>query len=91
MAVLYAIEDEAHAEWCSQHHTYDEAVSRLRELAAIPWDQTPNAPPCSNWRTCGRRYEVVEFDTSVLPWEEVRRMPALEISSRGVRWEKEFV
>jgi hypothetical protein len=90
MAMLFVIEDETHAEWCSEHHTFDEAVSKLQELAAIPWDQQPNAPPCSSWRTCGRRYEVVEFDTSRQPWKEIRRLAALEISAKGGSWGKEF-
>jgi hypothetical protein len=50
----------------------------------IPWDEEPNAAPCTSWRTCGRTYEIVEWDTRAN--REQRRTPYLEISSRGVKW-----
>jgi hypothetical protein len=62
------------------------AFAELRRRAEIPWDQPPNTAPCSSSHKCGRAYEVVEYDVSVQPWKELRRIAALEIDSRGVRW-----
>ena len=81
------IEDERHAE--PQRGEYPSLVAALAELrrrAEIPWDQPPNAAPCSSSHDCGRAYEVVEYDVSVHPWKELRRVAALEIDARGVRW-----
>jgi hypothetical protein len=90
MPALFVIEDEAHAEKSSEHPTLSEAMARLKELADIPWDQEPNAPPCTNWRTCERRYEVVEYETSGHPWKELCRTPVLKINAEGVVWESGF-
>ena len=90
MPTLFVIEDETHSEQCSKHATLEEAVARLKQLAALPWNEQPNMAPCTSWRTCSRRYEVVEYETGSHPWKERRRIPALEISAKGVSWEKEF-
>jgi hypothetical protein len=90
MPVLFVIEDEAHAEQCSEHTTLAEAVDRLKQLSVLPWDAEPNLAPCTSWKTCGRRYEIIEYDTTSLPWKERRRIPALEINAKGVHWESDF-
>jgi hypothetical protein len=83
---MFVIEDELHAEPQGEFATYDEAVGELRRRARLPWDQEPNAAPCESWRTCGRRYEIIQYDTSSRPWKEIRRSPVLEISAAGVAW-----
>jgi hypothetical protein len=84
---VFKIEDEWHAELqAGEFASLGAAAEELRRLAEIPWDQAPNAAPCTSWRTCGRRYEVVEYDTSVEPWRQIRRLPVLEIDSKGTRW-----
>jgi hypothetical protein len=90
MPTLFVIEDEAHSEQCSKHATLQEAVARLEKLAALPWNEQPNVAPCTSWRTCGRRYELVEYETSNHPWKELRRTPALEVNASGVVWDAEF-
>jgi len=90
MPVLFVIEDEAHAEQCGEHSTLEEAVAKLRQLAGIPWSEEPNVAPCTSWRTCGRRYEIVQYETSSHPWKELRRTPVLEINAKGTFWQKEF-
>lgn len=90
MPTLFVIEDEAHSEQCSKHATFQEAVVKLKQLAAVPWNEQPNVAPCTSWRTCGRRYEIVEYETSGHPWKELRRIPVLEINAEGVSWEPEF-
>jgi hypothetical protein len=42
--------------------------------------------PCTGWRTCGRRYVINEYDASKVPWQLLRRLPALEVDAKGVRW-----
>ncbi len=90
MPTRFIVEDEAHAEQCSEHATLAEAVARLKELAGLPWNEQPNVAPCTSWRTCGRRYEIVQYETSSHPWKELRRAAALEISAQGVVWDTEF-
>ena len=60
------------------------------ELHAEPQEGEYASPiaPCTNWRTCGRAYEIVEYDTSSIPWKELRRVPVLEIDSSGANWVK---
>ena len=84
---MFKIEDQWHAEL----HDGDflslaAAATELRRLAEIPWNQVPNVAPCTSWRTCGRKYEVVEYDTSVDPWRQIQRLAVLEIDSKGTRW-----
>ena len=87
MRAVFKIEDERHAEPQSgEYLSLAAALAELRRLAEIPWDQPPNAAPCSSSHECGRTYEVVEYDVSVRPWKELRRVTALEIDARGVRW-----
>jgi hypothetical protein len=84
---MFIIEDEAHAEL--QDGEFDneqEAMAELHRRAAIPWDERPNLAPCTNWQTCGRRYELVEYDESATPWKELSRRPILDVSAEGVRW-----
>jgi hypothetical protein len=89
MAAKFVIEDQTHAEWISEHASFAEAWEELRRLAALPWDQSPNVAPCASWRTCERTYELIEYDTFAEPWRLVRRLPAFEISARGVKWSPE--
>ena len=86
MDLRYFIEDELHAEMRSEHATLQDAVAELERLARVPWDVDPNTAPCQSWRTCGRRYEIIEYDTSSEPWRLLRRLPALEISAAGAVW-----
>lgn len=83
----YYIEDELHAEPHSEHGSFAEAVVELQQVAKIPWDKIPNKAPCQGWRTCGRKYEVVEYDPA-MPDEEVSRVSVLEISAEGIVWNK---
>jgi hypothetical protein len=84
---MFKIEDERHAEPQAGEFSSLAAVSsELRRLAQLPWDQAPNVAPCTNWITCGRTYEVVEYDNSTLPWQELKRVPALEVDAQGARW-----
>lgn len=66
--------------------TREEALAELRRLASIPWDQAPNLAPCTNWRNCGRHYELAEYDTSTEPSTEIRTDLVLEISAAGAKW-----
>ena len=80
---MWFIEDELHAELQDgQFLTREDAVSELRRRAHLPWDTAPNLAPCTSWRTCGRRYELVERSDS----EERFRALVLEISASGVQW-----
>jgi len=84
---VFKIEDEWHAELQNgDFPSLTAAAMKLRRLAEIPWDQVPNIAPCTSWRTCGRKYEVVEYDTSVDPWRQIRRLAVLVIDSHGTRW-----
>jgi hypothetical protein len=80
------IEDERHAEPQGRFASFQQAIDELKRRAAIPWDEDPNRAPCMNWQTCGRSYALIEYDDSVLPWKELRRVAVLEVSEAGVKW-----
>jgi len=84
---MFRIEDDIHAELQEgAYTTFDEAMTELRRRARLPWNETPNIPPCTSWRTCERKYTIIEYDESVDPWHELRRTPALSLSAKAVRW-----
>jgi len=84
---VFKIEDERHAEPLpGEFSSLAAAAVELRRLSTLPWDQVPNVAPCTNWRTCGRTYEVVEYDVSARPWKELNRVTAFEVGAEGVKW-----
>lgn len=87
---MWRIEDESHAEFHGDYNSLDDALAELRRRATLAWDIEPNLAPCSNSRACGRRYEIIELDTSELPWREVRRFHVLDVSSDGIKWIEPF-
>ena len=86
----FIIEDANHAELMDEFSSLAEAVSELRRRAQLPWNEPPNVAPCTNWQTCGRSYEIVEYDDSTTPWKELRRVAALDVSVNGVVWSPDF-
>jgi hypothetical protein len=86
MKIIFVIDDEAHAELHGEFSTFQEAVAELERRAEIPWNEPPNIAPCTNWRDCGRRYEIVEYEITELPWKEISRTPMLEVSASGLQW-----
>jgi hypothetical protein len=87
---MFLIEDEIHAEHQGQFASFDEAIAELRRRIEIPWDQPPNVAPCMSWKTCGREYVVIEYDDSHQPWNQIRRVPVVEVSASGVKWASAF-
>lgn len=83
---MFVIEDQVHAEWQGKYNSLPEAVATLKHMASIPWHQEPNRCPCESWKTCGREYEIIEYNTVNDPWAEVQRLGTLEVSSKGVAW-----
>lgn len=66
--------------------TLESATAELRRLNELAWDEAPNTAPCKGWRTCGRMYEIVEYDASNEPWRVIRRLPALNVSAAQKEW-----
>jgi hypothetical protein len=84
---MFLIDDELHAErQLGQFDSLEDALNELRRRASIPWNEAPNLAPCQSWKTCGRHYEVIEYDASVQPWKELRRVLVLRVSAKGVEW-----
>ena len=83
---MITIEDAAHADFHGRFDRFEDAVAELRRRASIPWDQPPNLAPCTDWKTCGREYHVVEFDDSGERWKQLRDVPVLNVSAKGVEW-----
>jgi hypothetical protein len=87
----FIIEDELHAEHHGEFATLEDALHELRRRAEIPWDREPNVAPCQSWATCGRIYELIEYDEgSDGGGRQLRRSKALEISKDGVIWHEPF-
>jgi hypothetical protein len=86
---VFVIEDEAHAEpQEGSFRTEEEAIAELERRASIPWNEKPNCAPCANWRNCGRRYEIVEYDDTVSPRVELSRKFMLAVSAKGAEWQQ---
>lgn len=85
------IEDELHAEVLGEFPDMTHAIAELRRYAEIPWNEPPNRAPCTSWRTCGRAYEVIEYDDSATPGREVCRTMMLEVSADGVKWSADVI
>ncbi|MES2772499.1 MAG: hypothetical protein V4623_11125 [Pseudomonadota bacterium] len=85
---MFVIEDESHAEWCAEFPSFYAALSELQRRSHIPWHSEPNVCPCMSWRTCGREYNILEFDQG--SEREISRVPVLSVSSKGVAWKNGF-
>ncbi len=84
---MFVIEDERHAELQDgKFASLAEAIEELKRRAAIPWNEEPNIAPCTSWRTCGRTYEVVEYDTTSALWKQIQRQALLEVTAEGTKW-----
>jgi len=84
--VMFVIEDQLHAEPQGHFASFQEAMAELKRRSRIHWDEAPNCAPCASWSTCGRDYEIIEYDDSQLPWRELSRVAVLKISSAGIKW-----
>jgi hypothetical protein len=84
------IEDEIHCEQRGPFESFEAAIAELRRRAEIAWDAPPNQAPCGSWRTCGRKYGVLEYDTRSKPWRLRRTTHVLDISAKGVKWVEGF-
>jgi hypothetical protein len=87
---MITIEDEPHCELQGEFPSFQDAIAELKRRARIPWDQEPNQAPCTSWKTCGRRYEVVEYDVNHPRCKQLRRVAVLEVSATGVTWSSSF-
>src|SRR5262245_19647434 len=87
---MFVIEDERHAEPQGRFASFEQAIAELRRRAKIPWDEEPNRAPCTDWPSCGRSYEVIEYDDSAVPWKKLRSVAVLDVSASGVKWSRGF-
>jgi hypothetical protein len=72
--MMWVIEDEIHCEHVGVFEKREDAVAELRRRSELPWNKEPNQAPCMSWETCGRNYELVEFDVSSSGhWRELQR------------------
>ncbi len=80
---MFVIQDEWHGEPGTEYATKADAMAELRRLAMLPWDEAPNRCPCKSWRSCGRRYHLIEYDVD---WRRRSDAALLEISARETVW-----
>ena len=86
MSNIFSIEDESHASLHGEFSTLQLAWAELQRFSEIPWDSPPNRAPCQSWQTCGRDYQIIEYDTSSVPWTLVRRYMGLEVTAKSLAW-----
>ena len=84
--IKFVIEDTTHADWHGEYSSFESALAELNKRADIPWNERPNIAPCTSWKTCGRSYEIIEYDDSKIPWIELNRSFIFEISANGIEW-----
>jgi hypothetical protein len=88
---MFIIEDEIHAEPLKGNFgSFEAAVNALSEISKIPWDVAPNKCPCTNWKTCERNYQIIEYNTEQLPLVEIQKIWILTVSAKGVFWNEEI-
>ncbi|MBZ6381079.1 hypothetical protein [Sphingomonas sanguinis] len=80
---MFVIDDEWHAEPIGEYASRTEAMAELRRMAALPWDEHPNKCPCRSWRSCGRRYRLIEYDCD---WRRLNNQAILDVSAKGTVW-----
>jgi hypothetical protein len=84
---MFLIEDEIHAEpQKGEYKTFEDAYAVLQKSATILWDEKPNRCPCTNWKDCERKYQIIEYDIRTTPWKVKQRIDVLTISSKGIKW-----
>jgi hypothetical protein len=84
---MFFIKDERHAELQDgEFASLAEAFEELKRRATKPWNEVPNVAPCTSWRTCGRKYAVVEYETKATPWKVIQWHSMLEITAEGTKW-----
>lgn len=86
MATFFIVEDLRHAEAVGSFETRSEAIDEARRLASVPWDAEPNLAPCTQWRTCGREWEVVEISNG----QVISRFPVVTVTAKVVHWAPGF-
>ena len=86
MPKKFIIEDEMHAELLGEFTDFNNAILEITKRIHVPWNEEPNVCPCVSWKTCGRNYQIVEYDAIQNSWKEVKRTTVLEISSKGTKW-----
>lgn len=89
MPKLFVVEDRSHCDWMGRFASFAEAWAELERLAGIAWDAEPNRAPCTNWRTCGREYGILEVETSTQPWTLEQRHEGPQVNAQGVVWPRD--
>jgi len=85
--VRFELGDDLDDETQGHFGSRNEAIAEAARLAALPWNQPRNLAPCASWESCGRNYEVVEFDTAgEVAWFFLGVTPVVGIGRDGVRW-----
>lgn len=83
---MFSIDDAEHLDLGSRYPSFDLAIAEVVRRAALAWDEEPNRAPCREWRTCGRVYEVREYDDGVTPWRLLGRLKVVRVSAAGAAW-----
>lgn len=82
----FVITDQIHDEDFGTFDSFDEAVLELKKIADIPWNKEPNLSLCESQETCGREYEIVEYNTESEPWQHIKTTPALSVFAELTKW-----
>jgi hypothetical protein len=83
---IYQIEDTNHAEIIGTFDTFENALTELTNIYNIPWNTSPNICPCLNFETCGRDYEIYEYDNSTMPWKYLNSIFICSIYKDKYKW-----
>ncbi len=84
---MFIICDETHAEYIGgKFATFESALSDICRIAEIPFGTEPNVPPCTGWRRCRRKYQIIEFDDSQEPWQLITTTNIVTITALEINW-----
>lgn len=85
---IYIIEDQIHCESIWEFKNLSDTINELQRLSNLAWNVDRNIAPCMSYETCGREYELIEYEVNWSEWIELHREAIFDIDSSGVIFHK---
>ena len=79
----FIVDDQRHCQRMGQFDSYEAARLAIIGFVSNPWNEKPNRAPCSNWKKCGRHYDIIETSES---GAYLTSTPVCKIDCEGVIW-----
>jgi len=84
--LVYIIEDQIHAEIIGEFESLESAQQEIQRIVKVPFGIGSNRCPCTNWNNCKRSYELIKYNKTRNPWNEISRKEIFSISRNGIEY-----